>query len=201
VLSGGLVPGGVLLLGGEKGCGKSTISLVAASRLAARGPVLYAAGEQVGEELKQTASRLMLENIERMRIVPAMGGFEADFGDTMMHYKPIAVFIDSLQTIFDSLTNVGPMIEFVQRLKEYSTALRAPITIISQINSQGQFTGAEAIPHLVDTVASISVDDDTGLRLFLIEKNRYGRAPLSMVLRMRDDGTGLEKAVVASDDE
>lgn len=199
VLGGGIVRGSVMLLGGEKGCGKSTISLAMASALARDRLVLYAAGEQAGEELRQTASRLRLENLERIRIVPAMGGFEQDFGDMMLKWKPNAVFVDSLQSIFTTLSNVAPMVEFSQRLKEYALALKAAILVVSQLNADGQFAGAEAVPHYCDTVCSISVDDESGLRLLLTEKNRCGKAPVSMVLRMRDDGSGLEKAIASSD--
>lgn len=192
-LAGGLVPGGITLIGGEKGCGKSTMALAMASRLGKKGIVLYAAGEQAGEELKQTASRLLLENLNRIRIVPAIGGFQDDFGDVLLGRRPGGgVIIDSLQGIFDETSNIAPMVTFVKRLKDYALEFKVPFVVISQITKDGQFAGAEAIPHACDTVLSLSIGDG-GLRTLLTEKNRYGRAPVAITLAMTD--TGFVKTV------
>ena len=116
----------------------------------------------------------------------------------MLAYRPKAVFVDSIQGLFGANGPIQPMTEFVETLKQYAIELKAPIIVVSHINKEGLFAGAEAIQHAVDCVVALSADD-TGYRTLWTEKNRDGPAQISTVLRMTEEG--LEKAELPDPDE
>jgi DNA repair protein RadA/Sms len=197
VFGGGIVKTSTCLLGGEPGAGKTTLCLQLADVLAQRTAkeILYIANEQSPSELQETASRLQIRNMNRIRIVKAMGGVASDIGDLIMRYKPGAIFLDSV-------TNwVGEDLELAvtvcKNLKSYSVEMNAPSIIINQITKGGDHAGLMKMQHAVDMTVifqTVELEEKDAellgqdIRSFQSLKNRHGRAPEEQLFEMTEKG-------------
>lgn len=196
VFGGGIVQTSVNLLGGEPGAGKTTLCLQLSDIIAGKYPqqeVLYIANEQSPEELTETAKRLELRNMRRIRIVKAMGGFQYDIGDLLLNFKPCFVVLDSVTKWAGEDMNVA--VSICQRLKDYCVMLNAPAVVINQVTKGGEHAGLNKMQHAVDMTAmfDILIDDveeikpDTPRRLWA-SKNRFGPAPIEQFFEMTKTG-------------
>ena len=149
---GGIVRGSVTLLGGEPGAGKSTLSLQLSSALGSRGEVLYVAAEEDEIAVKQRATRLKVENLQCIRLLPAMGA-GVDLGPIMMARRPKAVVLDSLPGLVGGDSEGA--VQMAQRIKAYAVELGAPVLIIDHVTKRDEFAGEMALQHAVDTTITL----------------------------------------------
>jgi DNA repair protein RadA/Sms len=193
VLGGGLVDGGVVLIGGDPGIGKSTLLLQALSRVAAREPVLYVSGEESAAQVALRAQRLAIEpahapklkvlaEIELEAIVAAI---EAE--------KPRAVVVDSIQTLFTSTLTSAP--GSVSQVRECAAALTrlakssgASVILVGHVTKEGALAGPRVLEHMVDTVLYFEGDTHSAYRLVRAFKNRFGAIHELGVFAMTDRG-------------
>jgi len=178
VLGGGLVPGALVLLGGDPGVGKSTLMLDVASRLAVSVRVLYASGEESaqqfrlrGERLKLAASGLHIyAEMSLEKILAAAEGLEAK-----------VVIIDSIQTTFSEKMemapgSIGQVREVASQLLFWTKKNHVPVFLVGHITKDGSIAGPKALEHIVDTVLYFEGPRQHPHRIVRTIKNRFGPA-------------------------
>lgn len=189
VLGGGLVPGSLVLLGGEPGIGKSTLSLQLA--LTAHGlKTLYVSGEESAEQIGMRAERLGIAN-EECYIYS-----ETLLENILMQikqYQPDMVVIDSIQTIYtetidSSAGSVSQIRECAASLLKYAKTTGTSIFIIGHITKDGAIAGPKILEHIVDVVLQFEGDGNNVNRILRGIKNRFGATFEIGVFEMRDSG-------------
>jgi DNA repair protein RadA/Sms len=189
VLGGGLIPGSVILVGGEPGIGKSTLALQLAARLAQDAPVLYISGEESPGQIKLRAQRLQIED------APIFIVHEQNLAAIRDHIRKTAasaVIVDSIQTVLpDESAGLGTTYQVGQATFELSQLARAqkiPILLIGHITKAGEFAGPKAIEHLVDVALYIEGGRDSDVRIVRAVKNRFGSTEEIGVFQMTEGG-------------
>lgn len=176
VLGGGLVAGGVILLGGDPGIGKSTLLLQSISHLAKENKVLYVSGEESSEQIALRGRRLDL-SLAGIRI---FGEIELEkIQNAIREEKPKYVIIDSIQTLFSSQLTSAP--GSVSQVKECASHLNRmaketgiSLIIICHVTKEGELAGPRALEHIVDTVLYFEGDKNNQYRMVRAFKNRFG---------------------------
>lgn len=192
VLGGGLVPGSLVLIGGEPGVGKSTLLLQAAAHFArATGPVLYCSGEESEHQIKGRGERLDI--VKAPLYVLAETCLERVL-DEIARLKPSLVVIDSIQTVFSSKLQSAP--GSIGQIREAATQLlftakgqNVPTLIVGHVTKEGGLAGPKALEHVVDTVLYFEGERHHAHRLIRASKNRFGAVSEIGVFEMT--GTGL----------
>ncbi len=189
VLGGGLVPGSLVLLGGEPGIGKSTLALQVLMRMAER-KTLYASGEESLRQLKLRAERLA-GNPENLYLVAdtSLENILRQVADL----QPDLVVIDSIQTIateaveatIGSLTQVK---ECAARILQFAKKKNIPFLIVGHINKEGSIAGPKVLEHMVDTVLQFEGDQHYMYRILRAQKNRFGSTSEIGIFSMQNDG-------------
>lgn len=189
VLGGGLVPGSLVLLGGEPGIGKSTLSLQLA--LTAHGlRTLYVSGEESAEQIGMRAERLGIGN-EECYI------YSETLLENILHQieqqRPNVVVIDSIQTIFtntidSSAGSVSQIRECAASLLKYAKTTGTSIFIIGHITKDGTIAGPKILEHIVDVVLQFEGDGNNVYRILRGIKNRFGATFEIGVFEMLDNG-------------
>lgn len=190
VLGGGVVPGALILLGGEPGIGKSTLILQIADGVAKKSPVLYVSGEESGEQIKLRFDRLGIKNSK----INFLG--ETDLGtiiSAITEHKPALAIIDSIQTVrssdVESETGAVSQIRAVTvKLLETAKKTGIPIIIIGHITKDGSLAGPKTLEHLVDAVLYLEGDANNFYRLLRGFKNRFGSTNEIGVFEMTSGG-------------
>jgi DNA repair protein RadA/Sms len=190
VLGGGLVLGGVVLVGGEPGIGKSTLLLQAASELAAHGPVLYASGEESPRQIAMRARRLGTMN-DAIHLFSETS-VERIISETEA-MKPVAVIVDSIQTVHTGQNSstpgsVGQVRDAAGQLMMAAKRLSIPIFLIGHITKEGTLAGPKTLEHIVDTVLYFEGDKFQNYRVVRACKNRFGPVNEIAIYQMHDDG-------------
>lgn len=190
VLGGGMVPGSMVLLGGDPGIGKSTLALQAAVYAQKQGKgVLYVSGEESAHQIKMRASRL--DSVADLLVLPETN-LETILA-TLMAEQPELVIIDSIQTMNSQEVNgvVGGVSQIsyatnslMRIAKEYHIA----ILIIGHVTKEGMLAGPKTLEHMVDTVLYLEGERFTSLRLLRSNKNRFGSAGEVGVFQMSEAG-------------
>jgi DNA repair protein RadA/Sms len=198
VLGGGLVPGSLVLLGGEPGIGKSTLLLQAAAGLARgysdAGRVLYASGEESPGQIRLRADRLGLLGGtagDRIQILA-----EHDIGriaEVTRAARPALLIVDSIQTAtVDELEgaagSVGQVRESALRLMELAKGDGIAVILVGHVTKDGSIAGPKTLEHLVDAVISLEGERHAALRLLRAAKNRFGSTDEVGVFEMNDTG-------------
>lgn len=185
----GLVIESVVLLGGQPGAGKSTLMLQIADILAAvtKKESLYICAEESFRQIKPRAQRLKLKNIDKIRLVPAMGG-GVDLGAIIVNRKPGFVVVDSLQGLVGE--DDAASVYTLKMLKEYAENLRIPIIVTQHLTKGQEIAGVNTLQHQVDTVLIFSPDEENeDIRCLEVNpKNRFGRAYIKMYFLMSENG-------------
>ena len=189
-LGGGLVAGGVVLIGGDPGIGKSTLLLQALSLLAGTNKVLYVSGEESGEQVALRARRLGLET----RALPLMAEINLErILATLQAEQPQVAVIDSIQTLWsDQLSSAPGSVAQVRECAAQLTRLakQSGITIIlvGHVTKDGALAGPRVLEHIVDTVLYFEGDTHSSFRLVRAVKNRFGAVNELGVFAMTDKG-------------
>lgn len=191
VLGGGIVPGSMVLIGGDPGIGKSTLLLEVAGMIAGSvDRVLYVSGEESAHQIKLRADRLGLRG-EGLFLLP-----ETDLQTILERGQEIAprlVIIDSIQTVHSddipstagSLTQVR---ECTQRLMRWAKSSNIPIFIVGHVTKDGSIAGPNTLEHIVDVVLYLEGERYSSYRLLRGAKNRFGSTDEVGVFEMRDRG-------------
>ncbi|HZM73896.1 MAG TPA: AAA family ATPase, partial [Candidatus Polarisedimenticolia bacterium] len=185
VLGGGLVPGSLILIGGEPGIGKSTLLLQAAAGVAGRsdprsGGVLVATGEESAAQVRLRAARLGLRDgraAEAIRVVA-----ESDVGQIVELARaepPSMLVVDSIQTMrVEELDgppgSVGQVRESALRLMELAKSAGIAVVLVGHVTKDGSLAGPKTLEHLVDAVLNLEGERYASLRLLRATKNRFG---------------------------
>ena len=190
VLGGGVVRGGVTLLGGEPGIGKSTLLMQAVAGVAAGGKrVLYVTGEESAAQVAMRARRLGVP--DRLLLLAT-----TDVGDALnalaAERYDMAV-IDSIQTLRSAdlesaAGSVGQLRDVAGRLTEYAKTQHVAMFVIGHVTKDGSLAGPKVLEHLVDTVLSFEGDATHAFRIIRATKNRFGPAQELGVFEMASDG-------------
>jgi DNA repair protein RadA/Sms len=190
VLGGGLVPGSVVLLGGEPGVGKSTLALQLAAGLEALGPFLYVTGEESPEQLRLRAQRLPV--VPEKVFVLAETRVEA-LAEPWRAIAPAVVLVDSIQTLATDRVESAP--GSVAQVRESAALLAATakssgaaLILIGHVTKEGTLAGPRVLEHLVDVVLGFEGDRGQAFRLLRASKNRFGSTQEVGVFRMTEAG-------------
>ncbi|MBR9990588.1 MAG: DNA repair protein RadA [Gemmatimonadetes bacterium] len=191
VLGGGIVPGSIVLVGGEPGIGKSTLLLQAAARLHAAGrSTLYVSGEESAAQVRMRADRLN----EAAGQVTFLGEtrLEAILEATTQR-RPDALFVDSIQTVYsDDLDgaagNVTQVRECAARLQRLAKETGSAVFLIGHVTKGGMVAGPKTLEHIVDTVLYFEETGQLDHRVLRSTKNRFGAAEEIGVFRMTPSG-------------
>jgi DNA repair protein RadA/Sms len=191
VLGGGLVPGGVVLIGGDPGIGKSTLLLQALARLTEAGqPVLYVSGEESAEQVALRARRLQLET-RGLRLLPEIG-LEKILA-VLHREKPLVAVIDSIQTLYSEALQSAPgsvaqVRECAAQLTRLAKQSGICVILVGHVTKEGALAGPRVLEHIVDTVLYFEGDTHSSFRLVRAVKNRFGAVNELGVFAMTDKG-------------
>jgi DNA repair protein RadA/Sms len=191
VLGGGLVAGGVVLIGGDPGIGKSTLLLQALARLAeARQNVVYVSGEESGEQVALRAQRLQLPT-EGLRLLAEIN-LEKILA-TLAKQKPAVAVIDSIQTLWSEALQSAPgsvaqVRECSAQLTRFAKQSGTCVILVGHVTKDGALAGPRVLEHIVDTVLYFEGDTHSSFRLIRAFKNRYGAVNELGVFAMTEKG-------------
>ncbi|MFZ0134662.1 MAG: DNA repair protein RadA [Desulfobacterales bacterium] len=194
VLGGGIVPGTLVLIGGDPGIGKSTLMLQALYGLAAGGhKVLYVSGEESIRQIRIRSKRL--KTVSPELLVAAEVELEAILG-MVKSVKPAVLVVDSIQTMFNSeLTSapgsVSQVRESTVRLMLMAKRSGVPVFLVGHVTKEGAIAGPKLLEHMVDTVLYFEGDRNHVFRVLRAVKNRFGSTNEIGVFEMK--GAGLEE--------
>lgn len=189
VLGGGLVPGSLVLLGGEPGIGKSTLALQVLMKMGNK-KTFYASGEESTKQLKLRAERLAGE-ADNLYIL-AETSLERIL-DSITEIQPEIVVIDSIQTIGTeaieaSIGSLSQVKECASRILQYAKENNVPFIIVGHINKEGSLAGPKVLEHIVDTVLQFEGDQHHVYRILRAQKNRFGNTSEFGIFEMQQDG-------------
>jgi DNA repair protein RadA/Sms len=200
VLGGGIVPGSIILIGGDPGIGKSTLLLQVALELANRLVVLYVSGEESERQIKMRALRLMQssENTETKPQMPEALYLVTETNlntilDHISQVKPGLLVLDSVQTTYlpeleSSAGTVSQVRESASRLRELAKSSGLSVFLIGHVTKEGTIAGPRVLEHIVDTVLYLEGDRFQSYRLLRSVKNRFGATSEVGVFEMREHG-------------
>ncbi|UCF56441.1 MAG: DNA repair protein RadA [Deltaproteobacteria bacterium] len=193
-LGGGLVPGSLVLIGGDPGIGKSTLVLQVADKLSREGlKALYLSGEESPQQIKMRADRLSIHS-ENLYVLA--GTCLEDLFERMDELRPDLFVVDSIQAIYtDTLPSapgsVGQVREVSSRILNWAKETNTPTFLIGHVTKEGAIAGPKVLEHLVDTVLYFEGDRSHTFRILRSVKNRYGATNEIGVFEMKE--TGLEE--------
>ena len=189
VLGGGLVPGSLVLLGGEPGIGKSTLALQVAVCLTGM-PILYVSGEESPEQIKMRADRIGIQNEQCLLLSETS---LENIITRLTETAPRIVVIDSIQTLYSERVESSPgsvsqIRECAAMLLKYAKESNVPVLIIGHITKDGAIAGPKILEHIVDVVFQFEGDSNNAYRILRSIKNRFGATNEIGVFEMRNDG-------------
>lgn len=191
VLGGGIVPGSLILLGGDPGIGKSTLTMQLAGQLSAAGQaVLYVSGEESAQQIKLRADRLQV-NQEQIGLLCSTS--VAQIEAQVRAHEPRLLVVDSIQTmISEDIESAAGTVSQVRHassaLARLAKELDLPVILIGHVTKDGNLAGPRVLEHLVDVVLSFEGDRTQTLRLLRGLKNRFGATDEVGVFRMEEQG-------------
>jgi len=190
VLGGGLVQGGVVLLGGDPGIGKSTLLLQALSHLSSHRSVLYVSGEESAHQVALRAKRLAL-NVETVNLFAEIQLEKIQ--SVLIERKPAVAVIDSIQTIYSEVLQSAPgsvaqVRECAAQLTRLAKASGICIILVGHVTKEGALAGPRVLEHMVDTVLYFEGDMHSSFRMIRAFKNRFGAVNELGVFSMSEKG-------------
>lgn len=190
VLGGGLVPGEIVLIGGEPGIGKSTLFIQICSELSKDGTVAYASGEETVRQIKSRAERLDIDSDNLFLIA------ETNLDTILQHFdklQPKMAIVDSIQSVylpdFDaSAGSVTQVRECTQKLMYWAKVNQIPVFISGHVTKEGTIAGPRILEHIVDCVLYFEGEQFSSYRLLRSVKNRFGSTNEVGIFEMKRDG-------------
>ncbi len=189
-LGGGLVAGGVVLIGGDPGIGKSTLLRQALTALSVSAPVLYVSGEESGQQIALRARRLTLDTrqlklLAEINLEKILAVLQAE--------KPQVAVIDSIQTLWSEQLGSAPgsvaqVRECAAQLTRLAKQTGTTVILVGHVTKEGALAGPRVLEHIVDTVLYFEGDTHSSFRLIRAVKNRYGAVNEIGVFAMTDRG-------------
>ena len=190
VLGGGIVPGALMLIGGDPGIGKSTLLLQVCGRLGQALKILYVSGEESARQIKLRAERLAVD--DRQVLLLCETDMDAIL-EAVRAEQPDILVVDSIQTV--SLAEIASSPGSVTQVRECTAALmRAakaadiPTFVVGHVNKDGAIAGPKVMEHIVDCVLYFEGDRHSNYRILRCAKNRYGSTNEIGMFEMRDTG-------------
>jgi DNA repair protein RadA/Sms len=191
VLGGGVVPGSVILIGGDPGIGKSTLLLQTFSGLSKKSAKLfYVSGEESPQQIKMRADRLSInsDNILLLSETSLEGILE-----TAMKISPHAMVVDSIQTVYtqelvSAPGSVGQVRECAAKLMLFAKRSNIPVFVVGHVTKEGTIAGPRVLEHIVDTVLYFEGDRGHSYRILRTIKNRFGSTNEIGIFEMSDSG-------------
>jgi DNA repair protein RadA/Sms len=193
VLGGGVVPGSIVLVGGDPGIGKSTLMLQVALEMAANRKVLYVSGEESERQVKMRATRLLGDKPlpDQLYLVT-----ETSLETIIEHTRsiqPELLVVDSIQTVYlsdleSSAGSVSQVRECSSRLRDLAKNSGISVFVIGHVTKEGVIAGPRVLEHIVDTVLYLEGDRFQAYRLLRSVKNRFGATSEVGVFEMREQG-------------
>jgi DNA repair protein RadA/Sms len=201
VLGGGVVPGSIVLVGGDPGIGKSTLLLQVALEMAARTPVLYVSGEESERQIKMRAIRLLRsadpgdalpQDMPQDLYLVTETNLNTILGH-IAHLQPGLLVLDSIQTTYlpeleSSAGSVSQVRESASRLRELAKSSGVAVFLIGHVTKEGVIAGPRVLEHIVDTVLYLEGDRFQSYRLLRSVKNRFGATSEVGVFEMGERG-------------
>lgn len=191
VLGGGIVPGSLVLIGGDPGIGKSTLLLQCAVMTAKSiGPTLYISGEESAQQIKMRADRLSVGDSELYLLTETNLESVLETIETM---KPKLAIVDSIQTLSTDALQSSPgtvtqVRECAQRLQAVAKGNNVAVFIVGHVTKEGTIAGPKVLEHIVDTVLQLEGDRFHAFRMLRSMKNRFGATSEVGVFEMAGDG-------------
>ena len=193
VLGGGIVPGSIVLVGGDPGIGKSTLMLQMAMEMAGQKRVLYVSGEESERQIKMRATRL---NGKKELPKDLLLVTETNLEIILNHInevKPELLIVDSIQTVYlssmdSSAGSVSQVRECSSQLRELAKTSGISVFVIGHVTKEGTIAGPRVLEHIVDTVLYLEGDRFQAYRLLRSVKNRFGATSEVGVFEMREGG-------------
>src|SRR5918995_855241 len=177
VLGGGVVPGSLVLIGGEPGIGKSTLLLQTAANVArAIGPVLYSSGEESEHQVKSRGERL---GVERAPLYVLAETCLERILEEIARLNPAFIIVDSIQTVFSlkfqsAPGSIGQVRESATQLLFAAKGQNIPTFLVGHVTKEGSLAGPKALEHIVDTVLYFEGEKHHSHRIVRAVKNRFG---------------------------
>ena len=190
VLGGGIVPGAVILIGGDPGIGKSTLLLQVLAAVEGRLDTLYVSGEESLSQVSLRASRLGLPRLD----LPVLAETSVDLIlDQLTKHRPGFVVIDSIQTLYTEALDSAPgsvsqIRECAARLVRFAKASNTTVILVGHVTKEGAIAGPRVLEHMVDTVLYFEHDAGSRYRIVRAVKNRFGAVNELGVFAMTDGG-------------
>ncbi len=190
VLGGGVVPGSVILIGGDPGIGKSTLVLQALAYLATKGAALYVSGEESPQQIKMRADRLGVD--ASSLLVFSETNIETILDQTKK-IDPVILAVDSIQTVFtDDLQaapgSIGQIRESAARIVQFAKRQGLACVLVGHVTKEGSFAGPRVLEHMVDTALYFEADRGHPFRILRAVKNRFGSTNEIGVFEMKQEG-------------
>lgn len=196
VLGGGIVPGSIILLGGEPGIGKSTLTLQTILGMPERS-ILYVSGEESSHQIKMRAERLRptapLSDKQRGEVYVLCETSLENIFTQLQELHPDLLIVDSIQTIATDTLDSSPgsitqVRECAAALLRFAKTSGIPVILIGHINKEGTLAGPKILEHIVDTVIQFEGDQHYMYRILRSIKNRFGSTSELGIYEMRQDG-------------
>ncbi len=194
VLGGGILPGGVMLVAGQPGIGKSTLLLQVATAVAKGYPVLYVSGEESAHQVKLRAERLGADKTESLEFISSTSA--DDIGATIRAGRHRLIIIDSIQTL--SLGDVSSAPGSVSQITNSSNVIiraaktsGAAVVLVGHVTKEGSIAGPKVLEHLVDVVLQFEGDRYGGFKVVRAIKNRYGSTSETAIFEMDESGLSI----------
>ncbi len=190
-LGGGLIPGSIILLGGEPGIGKSTLILQVAGGISDQGlKSLYLSGEESPQQIKLRARRL---SIHSKNLFVITGNCIEDLFEQITELNPDLLVVDSIQTIYTNALpstpgSVGQLREVSARFLKFAKETNTPVFLVGHVTKDGVIAGPKLLEHLVDTVLYFEGDSSHVFRIVRAVKNRYGSTNEIGIFEMKEEG-------------
>lgn len=191
VLGGGLMPGGVMLMAGQPGIGKSTLLLQVAANVANKKSVLYISGEESSGQIKLRAERLGAHEKEALSLASSTSA--DDIAATIVGSQYDLVIVDSIQTLaLDEITSAPGTVSQITNSSNViiraAKSANTSVVLVGHVTKEGSIAGPKVLEHLVDVVLNFEGDRYGGFKIIRAAKNRYGATNEVALLEMVEEG-------------